>query len=237
MNNKFSIIIPAHNEEKYIGKCLGSIKKASQFCQNQVEIIVILNRCHDRTEEIVKKINVKIFKNDRQNLAALRNFGAKQATGDIIITIDADSWMSQNALLDIANRLNTGKYIGGDAQIKFEKINLSVILTIILYSIILFRDFYLKRLTVGLFWCFKKDFDKIGGFNENLISAEDLDFARRLKRYGKKQGKRYGRVDYITTSNRKFGDWYYIRNIKTLLKVKNGKDEEAAQKIYYNYPH
>ncbi|PIY78866.1 MAG: glycosyl transferase family 2, partial [Parcubacteria group bacterium CG_4_10_14_0_8_um_filter_35_7] len=113
MNNKFSIIIPAHNEEKYIGKCLGSIKKASQFCQNQVEIIVILNRCHDRTEEIVKKINVKIFKNDRQNLAALRNFGAKQATGDIIITIDADSWMSQNALLDIANRLNTGKYIGG----------------------------------------------------------------------------------------------------------------------------
>ena len=101
----------------------------------------------------------------------------------------------------------------------------------------MFRDFYLKRLTVGLFWCFKKDFDKIGGFNENLISAEDLDFARRLKRYGKKQGKRYGRVDYITTSNRKFGDWYYIRNIKTLLKVKNGKDEEAAQKIYYNYPH
>ncbi len=41
---KFSIVIPAHNEEQYIGKCIESILKASKPFENQVEIIVILNR-------------------------------------------------------------------------------------------------------------------------------------------------------------------------------------------------
>lgn len=49
---KISIIIPAHNEEKYIGKCLESVSRASKLCKNQVEIIVVLNRCTDRTEEL-----------------------------------------------------------------------------------------------------------------------------------------------------------------------------------------
>ncbi len=51
-NIKFSIIIPAHNEEKLIGRCLDSITAASVPYKNQVEVIVVLNRCTDRTEEI-----------------------------------------------------------------------------------------------------------------------------------------------------------------------------------------
>ena len=51
---KFSIIIPAHNEEKYIRKCLDSIAKASEAYKEQTEVIVVLNRCTDKTEEIAK---------------------------------------------------------------------------------------------------------------------------------------------------------------------------------------
>ncbi|MEH7544146.1 glycosyltransferase, partial [Bacillus thuringiensis] len=40
---KFSIIIPAHNEEKYIRKCLDSIAKASEAYKEQTEVIVVLN--------------------------------------------------------------------------------------------------------------------------------------------------------------------------------------------------
>ena len=42
-NIKISIVIPAHNEEKYIVKCLESISKASSLYENQVEMIVVLN--------------------------------------------------------------------------------------------------------------------------------------------------------------------------------------------------
>lgn len=61
---KFSIIIPAHNEEKYIGKCLDSIVKASEAYKEQTEVIVVLNRCTDKTEEIAKSyhcITLKIM--------------------------------------------------------------------------------------------------------------------------------------------------------------------------------
>ena len=54
---KFSIIIPAHNEEKYIRKCLDSIAKASEAYKEQTEVIVVLNRCTDQTEEIAKSYN------------------------------------------------------------------------------------------------------------------------------------------------------------------------------------
>lgn len=61
---KFSIIIPAHNEEKYIGKYLDSIVKASEAYKEQTEVIVVLNRCTDKTEEIAKSyhcITLKIM--------------------------------------------------------------------------------------------------------------------------------------------------------------------------------
>lgn len=54
---KFSIIISAHNEEKYIRKCLDSIAKASEAYKEQTEVIVVLNRCTDKTEEIAKSYN------------------------------------------------------------------------------------------------------------------------------------------------------------------------------------
>ena len=52
---KVSVIIPAHNEEKYIAKCLDSIRIAESNMDIPVEIIVSLNRCTDNTEEIAKK--------------------------------------------------------------------------------------------------------------------------------------------------------------------------------------
>ncbi len=41
-------------------------------------------------------------------------------------------------------------------------------------------------ISVGLFWCYKKDFKSINGFNENLRIGEDADLAMRLKKWGKK---------------------------------------------------
>ena len=61
---KFSIIIPAHNEEKYIRKCLDSISKAAEAYKGQTEVIVVLNRCTDKTEEIAKSYNCITLKNN-----------------------------------------------------------------------------------------------------------------------------------------------------------------------------
>ncbi|HBI99745.1 MAG TPA: glycosyl transferase family 2, partial [Lysinibacillus sp.] len=86
---KFSIVIPAHNEEKYIGKCIESILKASKPFENEVEIIVVLNRCTDKTEEIAKSYNCIVLKNNDKNLSKIRNAAVEIARGEIIVTIDA----------------------------------------------------------------------------------------------------------------------------------------------------
>ncbi|EKS8366856.1 glycosyltransferase, partial [Bacillus cereus] len=95
---KFSIIIPAHNEEKYIRKCLDSIAKASEAYKEQTEVIVVLNRCTDKTEEIAKSYNCVTLKNNDKNLSKIRNAGAKIANGEIIVTIDADTIMTESML-------------------------------------------------------------------------------------------------------------------------------------------
>ncbi len=121
-NIKFSIIIPAHNEEKLIGRCLDSITAASVPYKNQVEVIVVLNRCTDRTEEIASAYDfVVIAREDAKNMSKIRNTGTKVARGEIIATIDADNWMTENMLTEIDRMLMSGKYIGGGVRWKTEK--------------------------------------------------------------------------------------------------------------------
>ncbi|MBN1233222.1 MAG: glycosyltransferase [Candidatus Coatesbacteria bacterium] len=231
----FSIIIPAHNEDEYIGKCLESIRKASVDFPEEVEVIVSINRCSDRTEEIARSYGSLIVHENSKNIARVRNAAAKAASGKIIVTIDADSWMSDNMLKEIKNLLETGRYIGGGVRIMPDRYSLGIICSLIFFFIPLLL---LKGVTGGLFWCYRRDFEAIEGFNEEFLTAEDLDFARRLKKLGKKSGRKYKTINssYIVTSTRKFemfGHWFIFRNPRTVIKLLKGNDRELADLGYY----
>ncbi|MDD7279389.1 MAG: hypothetical protein SOT68_08795 [Oscillospiraceae bacterium] len=91
----------------------------------------------------------------------------------------------------------------------------------------------------GMFWCFRSDFEGLGGFDENLVSLEDMDFAIRLKNLGDERGMKYGvlKRSFITTSSRKFdefGDWYLVKNRELTKAIFSGKEREAADKFYYD---
>jgi len=232
---KISIIIPAHNEEKYIGKCLESVSRASKLCKNQVEIIVVLNRCTDRTEEIAKSYDCIIVKNNDKNLAKIRNAGVEIASGEIIVTIDADTQMNEHVLSKAQENLISGKYIGGGVTGKFERMSLGIFVsTLLLIGPLLFKY---GAISVGIFWCYKKDFQSINGFNENMLMAEDADFAKRLKVWGKKNGKKYGTIQNgMLTSTRKFdkhGDWVLLKRPKMILAYLKGTDQKYADEAYY----
>ncbi|MBL7670311.1 MAG: glycosyltransferase [Bdellovibrionaceae bacterium] len=232
---KFSILIPAHNEEFFIQKCLDAVDKARTRSKHEVEVIVCLNRCTDGTEKLAREFGAKIVKEDAKNLSKIRNTAAKVATGDVIVTIDADSQMSENTLTEIERLLLIGKYIGGGTKIKTERVSLGIIC-----STLVIARYALpwKIPSAGIFWCYKKDFDAIGGFNEKMLSIEDLDFAKRLKEYGKSQGKKYGTLwkSHIITSCRKFdkfGDWYFFKNPKVVRALFQGTDQESTNRFYY----
>lgn len=235
-NIKFSVIIPAHNEEKYIGKCLDSIKKASKAYADQIEIIVVLNRCTDKTEEVAKSYNCITLKNGDKNLSKIRNAGAAIAKGEIIITIDADTQMTEDFLSNVDKYLSSGKYIGGGVNGKFERVSLGIIVSAIL--IIFPLLFKYGAISVGIFWCYKKDFEAINGFNEKMFMSEDADFAMRLKKWGKKNNKKFGTIkNAMITSCRRFdanGDWALLKNPKIILGYLKGTDQNQADKTYYD---
>lgn len=234
---RFSIIIPARNEEAFIAKCLKSIQVAGKPFEQDVETIVVLNRCTDQTEAIARAYGARTIRNESKNLSIIRNTGVRSARGDIIVTIDADSWMSPKMLIEIDRLLSSGKYIGGGVMMYPERLSLGIIFTVLLILPVLIRH----RISGGLFWCFRSDFEAIHGFDESFVSAEDIDFARRLKLYGNACGKRFGTITkaHIVTSCRKFdifGDWYFAKNIHLAWKLLKGRDLKSASAFFYDVP-
>ena len=235
----FSVIVPAHNEEKYIGKCLEAIQAAAQKVKpEQVQTIVVANRCTDDTAEIAAEYGAEVVINEDKCISSIRNAGARAAKGEIIVT---DSIMSAGSLTEIREMLESGKYVGGGTRAKFERMSVGIFFSAAYVALNLAPVMIRNKaaLSGGMFWCCKMDFDAVGGFDESLVSLEDLDFAIRLNQLGKSRGQRFGTLkrSYIVTSSRKFdefGDWYLIKNRRLTKRIFTGRDREAADSFYYD---
>ena len=86
---RFSIIIPAHNEEKNIRKLLDSIKSQTF---TDYEVIVVCDSCEDATESIAKEYGARTLNVDYHTDGLTRNAGIDIAKGEWLLFIDADDW-------------------------------------------------------------------------------------------------------------------------------------------------
>ncbi|MBR3629345.1 MAG: glycosyltransferase [Oscillospiraceae bacterium] len=242
MKPLFSVIIPAHNEEHYVRRCIASVKQAAR--RFPTEIIVVCNRCTDRTEEIAKQCGARVIPDSSRCIAAVRNAGIAAAVGQIIVTIDGDNRMTPGTLREIYRLMKSGRYIGGGAPIRFERYSVPLRLNDWMCRI----GFALTGLYCGIFWAKKSTFDAIGGFAD-IRAMEDVETARRLKAYGKQRGKAYTclQENWLINSTRKFdrdGDWLYFRLLAqhagTLAGAVIG-DRSALDRLldemFYEYPH
>ncbi len=236
-----TVVVPAHNEEKYVGRCISSVKAAARYYGGRVEIIVVCNRCTDRTAELAEKHGAKVMYNEERCIAGVRNTGIFAAEGDIVVTIDCDNRMTKGTLREIAYLMSTGLYIGGGAPIRFERYSLPLFFNDMLCS----AAFRLTGLYCGIFWAEKKTFLEIGGFSE-IKAMEDAATAGKLRQYGKKTGRRYTvlRKNHLINSTRKFddlGDMLYfrlmLRNLGTFARAAAGdrkKLDELLDKLFYD---
>ena len=238
-----SVIIPARNEELELPHCLSAIEvaweryKGADIGYSSLEIIVVLNRCTDRTEEIARARGCRIVNNDQKNLAAIRNTGVQSSLGRFVVTVDADSRMSPNLFTKVIPLLESGRVAGGGILILPSRYSLGIILTAL--ALVPIALWY--RISAGLFFFTREAFDGIGGFNEQLPSVEDIQFAKDLKEWGRSRGKRFKNLlsAYIITSTRKFdkfGDWFFLRHPLMTLRLLRGIDPEAANKVWYDFP-
>ncbi len=245
MNSDYdiSVIIPAHNEEKYVARCIESINKAARAFDGKTEIIVVCNRCTDRTAVIAESMSAKVVMNDDRCIALVRNAGIKAASGRIIVTIDCDNRMTQGTLCEIYGRINSGEYIGGGAPIRFERYSLPLYLNDYMCR----AGFALTGLYAGIIWAEKSTFDSIGGFADKR-AMEDVATVKMIKALGKNQGRKFGvlKYNYLINSTRKYDDagddWLYfrlmIKNTLPMIKAALGKPDEynkLLDEMFYDY--
>ena len=95
---KFSIIVPIFNCQKYLTKCINSLR--NQTYKN-LEIICIDDGSTDNSKQIIEEFSkqdkrIKLITQQNQGVSVARNNGIKIATGEYIMFVDADDWLDFN---------------------------------------------------------------------------------------------------------------------------------------------
>jgi glycosyltransferase involved in cell wall biosynthesis len=76
-----SVVIPAFNEEAYLGATLASLNRAKAFVRDDgslpAEIIVVDNDCDDSTADVARALGARVAGETKHNVAKVRNTGAK----------------------------------------------------------------------------------------------------------------------------------------------------------------
>lgn len=97
---KVSVIIPVHNTEKYIGKCLDSLLGQTL---EEIQVICVNDGSTDRSGEILKEYagkdsRVTVMEQENKGQAAARNAAAERMEGEYCTFVDSDDWLEAEAL-------------------------------------------------------------------------------------------------------------------------------------------
>ncbi|HWA32184.1 MAG TPA: glycosyltransferase family 2 protein [Candidatus Paceibacterota bacterium] len=192
---KVSVIIPAYNEEKCIGRALDAA-----LAQNHpdFEVIVVDNNSTDRTRRIVEDYladpRVRLVSESRQGLIFARQRGFENAKGEIIVQMDADcipdpDWIKRKMKYFDDTKVAgvTGPYDYFDAPW-----HMRALFYLSQATIFNFMSWYLQKrrkgaiLIGGNAFFRRQALESAGGYNLNLnFYAEDTDTAMRVSRSGR----------------------------------------------------
>ncbi len=190
-----SIIIPAHNEERYLEHTLRSLQRQRY---RQREVIVVANGCTDRTAEVANGRCDRLIVLSQKSLGVARNLGARMARGEILIFLDADTTFPPNGLRVIAREFSTGDTA---ATLKGRPDSTRFAYRLLYLTKNIAHRWITRHGSSGVIICWKKDFVRAGGFDERLEVRENSELIKRLKRFGRY--KYIGKVA-ATTSMRRY---------------------------------
>lgn len=211
MPPRISLVIPARNEEKVLPRLLETVRIARDRFPGDIEVIVADNVSTDATARIASEWGAKVVSVTRRNIGAVRNGGAAAATGELLVFVDSDHRLHPDTFVEIDRVMSTGTFVAGCSGVDLERKSIALYLTLLMLMPMLL----LLNFDTGVTWERLDDFRALGGYDERLSYAEDVELLWRLRKLGRSRRQsitRHTRIKCIG-SVRKFdvyGDWHYI---------------------------
>lgn len=225
-----SVIIPTKNEERYIKNTLISLKRQTY---KKIEIIVV-DSSDDNTASVCKPFVDKIIKKEA-NIPQAKNLGAKHARGEFLVFLDADTILLPSWINKSLRYLINGEYDVVIGNVSTREKDFRAYLIGGIYRSFLELTGLISNFSMGgiPFMITKKFFEESGGFREDFVSCEDIEFLKRLKKHRKiKVDKKI----LSLISMRRFEKNGYIREI--LEESRSGIHFLSRNKPFHidNYP-
>ncbi|MGH7174812.1 MAG: glycosyltransferase family 2 protein, partial [Minisyncoccia bacterium] len=202
---KITLIISAYNEEKYIGECLDYVLRNSrgQF----LEILVIDNASTDRTAEIAgQRPGVRVVREDTRGVTRARQRGYREARGEILAFIDADTRHPEGWYEKIVEEFSndselaclSGPYLYYDFPFWLRSLA-TFFWRAIAYPVSRISGY---MAIAGNMVLTKEALDKMGGFDTSIeFYGDDTDTVRRAKAFG---NVKFSLSFVMPTSGRRF---------------------------------
>jgi len=178
-----SVITCAHNEEKYVGKCLSSVRKALEGLDG--EIVFVADRCTDETAKVarrhnVEKLIVKNWKKWKNSYAEALQTGFLHSSGQFISIVDADIVIPKNFFKNLLPLIK-GKVVSVSAKVETYP---STLLNRMSYAWEKTHEFTpFRRSPRGAARIISRRFlCEVNGFRD--VSAPDTDLDIRIERKG-----------------------------------------------------
>ena len=182
-----SVIIPNHNGEKTIGRCLDAAFGSNY---NNFDVIVVDDCSWDSSISIIEKYPCRLIRlSEHGGASKARNTGAKNSTGEVLFFIDGDCLLQSDSLAKAAaayQDAGPGIIIGGTyTLLPYDQQFFSIFQSIYIHysetKNLLNPDYVATHAMLMA----KDLFQESGGFNENFMPIlEDVEFSHRLKKRG-----------------------------------------------------
>ena len=211
-----SIVIPAFDEEHYIGPTLDSLRSAIEYLWNraglEVEIIVVENGSTDRTAETARSRGAEVIEEARGNVATARNAGARAARGEILVFVDADTHWPESLLCRIVAVMSDRRCIGGAVDTDYRPVRFWVRAYLSFWRVV-GKFFHMAQGATQ--FCRASAFLYLGGYDEALFMGEDVEFYWRLRRAARQRGSSVTFIDdmRVVPSCRRFDKWPFWKTV------------------------
>ena len=189
-----SFVVPAYNEEHELPRTLSAIQDAVR--DRKFEIIVVDDRSTDATAAVAERAGARVISIQRRHIAAARNAGGRIAVGDTLFFVDADTRINHRHVEGAITALEDG-FSGGGARVAIEG---SIPLWGRLFVSTFCALYFGLNFGAGAFlFTSRRNFEKVGGFDEQYFVGEEVYFSVALRRLGRFKVLR----EPILTSGRK----------------------------------